>query len=1447
MGQMYKTISQAGAQVIFGGVGIALLTFACYKFDVGAATTALLYLIIVVLLSTTGSLAAAAIVSISAFLCLIYFFTIPRFSLAVKDSQDVVALLVFFLVSVFVITFLSHKVKKSRHDIETLNAVEKELLRQRLEQNELFDLAPIAIVLTQLNPPQIIRVNKEFSKLFGYTSEEAVGHSLRDLIAPGDLTAGYTSLAAALRSGQKIEGEVVRQRKDGSRVPTHYTAAPVLNEEEAAWAFLVYRDLTDSKRAEQSLLRSEKFLAEGQKLSHTGSFSWRPSTGEINWSDETFRIYDYSPEMKATLDLARTRIHPGDIALFEETVRVAHDEGNDIEFEHRLLMPSDEIKHVRVVARSVNDDSGKSFEFIGAVMDVTAAHVAQESLARAFREMQTLKEQFQLAIDTIPELVWSSLPDGHIEYLNQRWRDYTGLTLKQANGWNWQIAIHSEDVASLVDYWKSVLISGKNGETEARLRRFDGEYRWFLFRATPLYDEAGNLLKWYGSSTDIEDRKRAEALIAGERLLLEMIAKGGSLSLTLNALCRSVEQMTVGSMCSVLLLDSSGKYLRNVAAPSLPKAVADAIDGSGVELGIGPCPMAAYLNERVAVPDIAKEARWPAFRNLTSAHGLRACTSTPILSSTGSVIGTIALYSNEPGFVKPQQQLVLEQFRSLASIAIERKRGEEARRVSAEGFALAMQASGEGHWDWHVETDEYYASPKMLELYGFAPDTVFAGRADFLSKFPFHPEDRAKWEADIAAHFVGNTARLNWEIRMIPNGETRWISLSGICTRNNAGKPIRWTGAVTDVTERKIAENALRGSEERFALVVAGLTDGIWDWDISADYFYASPRLLEMSGLPAHTVFTSRKDWLRRFPWHPEDRPKWECAIAAHFASRDAQFKIEIRMIPGGVMRWIQMTGICLRDGLGAPIRWTGSIADVTERKLAETALQKSDERFALAVAGSSDGIWDWDLVTNEMFLSARAQFLYAMEVGITVRPRTEWRAMVKFHPDDSEAQLRSVEEYIAGISPNYEGEWRVRHANGNYRWLRIRGLCVRDASGRAVRMAGSVSDIDSRKCAEAALRQALRLEALGTLAGGIAHDFNNILAAILGYGEMAARDVPHGSRLRRDLDSILSAGERGRALVERILAFSRSGVGERTAVHVEATVREALDLLTANLPVGIQVEVHFRAGRAAVLGDQTQIHQVIMNLATNAIQAMTSGGTLRVSLDNIYFDGSLAVTTGLVAAGDWLALSVADSGTGIAPENIEQIFDPFFTTKEVGRGTGLGLSLVHGIVTELGGAVQVSSVIGKGTELTVYLPRVGDAVDGPLRPISAMMKGNRQRILIVDDEEPLVRLMIESLKELGYRPTGFTSSRLALEAFRQEPESFDAVITDESMPGMSGSTLIREVRNIRGAIPILLISGYLGRTVVIEGRQAGANEVLKKPLSTSELSASLARVLSKE
>ena len=781
------------------------------------------------------------------------------------------------------------------------------------------------------------------------------------------------------------------------------------------------------------------------------------------------------------------------------------------------------------------------------------------------------------------------------------------------------------------------------------------------------------------------------------------------------------------------------------------------------------------------------------------------------------------------------------------------KCAEKALRISEERYALAMEAAQDGHWDWIVGTGEYYVSPRDLQLYGLPADTNFASRADFLARLPLVPEDRDAWLRAVADLFAGTGSRLSMELRANVIGETRWIQFSGVCRRDASGKPVRWSGTSRDVTDRKRAEEALRLSEHRYALAMEATGDGHWDWNIPVDKMYVSPLLLDMCGLPAGITFAGRSEWVDRFPFYPGERPKYAQAVAEHFAGKTDRVDMEIRIVPRGETRWVHMTGRCSRDAPGTPIRWAGAMTDITARKRVDEELRARQEMLDLAQKAARAVAFEWWIGAGEgeNRWSSDLEAMYGIAPGSYDGTYESWKALV--YPEDwpkVRAAIRAAQE-----SGDVDAEYRVLHKGGTIRWLQAKGRMFFDPEGKPTRVVGFMLDVTDRHLAEEELlrmehqlRQAQRLEAMGTLAGGIAHDFNNLLGAILGYGEMALRDAPAGSRLRRDLDSIMIAGERGRALVDRILAFSRSGVGERVAVHVEDVVRETLGLFAARSPPGIAIEDQLRAGRATVMGDATQIHQVLMNLVTNAVQAMPSGGTLRVSLDRAKADLPRVATTGTFAAKDYLVLEVADTGSGIRPEIVERIFDPFFTTKEVGVGSGLGLSLVHGIVMGLGGAIDVATTVGKGSVFTVYLPRAGDVatnVGEPKRRAQpATRRGERQRVLVVDDEESLVRLATQTLTELGYTPVGFTTSTTAVEAFLADPQRFDAVITDESMPGTSGSELIRKVRAIRPEIPIVLVSGYLNAAVVQRAREAGADVVLKKPLAARDLATSLARVL---
>ncbi|HEY0337671.1 MAG TPA: ATP-binding protein [Burkholderiales bacterium] len=516
-----------------------------------------------------------------------------------------------------------------------------------------------------------------------------------------------------------------------------------------------------------------------------------------------------------------------------------------------------------------------------------------------------------------------------------------------------------------------------------------------------------------------------------------------------------------------------------------------------------------------------------------------------------------------------------------------------------------------------------------------------------------------------------------------------------------------------------------------------------------------------------------------------------------------------------------------------------------------EQALRESEERYALAMEGANEGHWDWDIASDRLFMSPKMKALVGLEVDAQVTTRAELLARKNVHPDDLPRLHAAVNDHIDGVSQLFELEYRVRDPGGEWHWLLTRGRALRDASGKAYRFVGSAIDVTARKQAEdeterleAQLRQSQKMEAMGTLAGGIAHDFNNILGAILGYGELAQKQAAQGTAIRRYVDNVMHAAGRAKLLVERILGFSRSGLSERAPVNIQSIVDETLELLVASLPPRIRLERKLDCGNAAVLGDPTQLQQVAMNLFTNALQAMEHGGTLRVVLDCVDVAERRPLTQGLLVPGPYVRLVVSDTGTGIEPATLERMFDPFFTTKGVGQGTGLGLSVVHGIVADLGGAIEVLSQIGQGTTFAIWLPVSALRAKPPGDIVRDLPRGQGEGVMIVDDEGALIALAEEMVAELGYEPTGFQSSTAALQAFRADPRRYDVVVTDETMPDLAGTDLAREISRLCPDTPILLMSGYTGKKLADRARAAGVTEVLRKPLVSRDIAEALARVL---
>jgi nitrogen-specific signal transduction histidine kinase/CheY-like chemotaxis protein len=401
------------------------------------------------------------------------------------------------------------------------------------------------------------------------------------------------------------------------------------------------------------------------------------------------------------------------------------------------------------------------------------------------------------------------------------------------------------------------------------------------------------------------------------------------------------------------------------------------------------------------------------------------------------------------------------------------------------------------------------------------------------------------------------------------------------------------------------------------------------------------------------------------------------------------------------------------------------------------------------------------------------------------------------------------------------------------------------------VRAIGFLKDVTERRRAETErarldtqLREAQKMEALGTMAGGIAHDFNNILGAILGHGELAEAETPAESRQRQQLRAIMDAGRRGKALVQQILTFARRGASEKHAVELWPVVREVRDLLAASTPANVTVRLDVDDPDTAVLADPTQMHQVLMNLCSNAIQAMTEGGQLTIGLTVETVQRARVLSQGQLEPGRYAVVSVRDTGPGIAPEVAARMFEPFYTTKGPGQGTGLGLALVQAIVADHGGAIEVETQLGEGTLLEVYLPAAPNHVVEAHRREVQTPRGSGQIVLLVDDDRAMLAMAEDMLAQLGYEPVGYDSSVSALEAFRAGPERFDAVLTDELMPELTGTQLALRVKALRPELPVVIASGYGGPELRKRARDAGVAQVVDKPYESYTIAQALAAAL---
>jgi two-component system cell cycle sensor histidine kinase/response regulator CckA len=821
----------------------------------------------------------------------------------------------------------------------------------------------------------------------------------------------------------------------------------------------------------------------------------------------------------------------------------------------------------------------------------------------------------------------------------------------------------------------------------------------------------------------------------------------------------------------------------------------------------------------------------------------------------------------------------------------DRKMREAELRESSERLRLAVQASNVGIWDWDLRAGSIVFSREWKLQLGFEEHEIGNDIAEWRDRL--HPDDlpptlaRLEW---YLAHPVG-IHEVEFRMRH-KDGSWRWMYSRGELYRDATGKPARMIGCHVDVTERTQSEHHIRQLNRTYAVLsdinqlivrerdAAALFEGacriavdeggfLLAWiglreDVSrrlvlVAHAGAGPEtldivrmFLEAQGSPngcAHTfeAFTTGQPSIcndigsdpRASHWAQHAVARGYRAMASLPLSRGSE-TIGTFNLYAPDPDFFDESEVGLLSQLAADISFGLEAQRQDERRgAAERALRASEERFRELAETIQEVFWITD--------ARKAQLLYVSPAYETVWGRT--RASVyaapsswadAIHPDDRERVVGSaLTDQLRG---EYDEEYRILRPDGAVRWIRERAFPVRHSEGHVERIVGVARDVTDRKAAEEQAREAQKMESVGRLAAGLAHDFNNVLTVINGLAELARGELPQGSPLREHLDGIQAAGGRAAQLTRQLLAFSRKQVLHPTIVSLNALAREAESLLQRVMGDDVRVEVALANDLSPVRVDAGQLHQVILNLAMNGRDAMPKGGTLRIET-RLHAVGEHHRSPHRLPPGRYAVLAMSDTGVGIDPETQQRLFEPFFTTKDPGKGTGLGLATVHGIVKQSGGEICVTSDVGRGTTFTIFLPMTEEPEQPAAEQMPATSRG-AECILVVDDDAGVRTLTKRLLERAGYSVRTAADGPDALRVLEAHGLGIDLVLTDVVMPAMSGRELAEEVWTRFPDMRVLFMSGYTEDAIERHGVLDRGTHLLGKPYSAAELTAKVRTVL---
>ena len=1064
-----------------------------------------------------------------------------------------------------------------------------------------------------------------------------------------------------------------------------------------------------------------------------------------------------------------------------------------------------------------------------------------QALAQTQEALRITEERLELALSGAEVGLWDyNLKTGEAFISPQR-AAMIGYSVDELEPHftSWGKLVHPEDIGRVTDAFNAH-VQGHTPlyQCEHRLRTKSGEYLWILARAKVVeWDEDGSPLRIVGTSLDISDRKRADEALQEAHDELERRVEERTAELA-NSNQRLEQEIGERKKIEEALRESEEKF-RSVVQTTLEGVcvVQDAIFkfvNRSIAMFMG-CTEDEMISRPFTdfVHTDDSEAVYQRYSEQLAGQKQRLRFNFRVVDNAGNVKwlnGSTALISWEG---KPAV--------SLFAIDISRrKRVEEALKESEKRYRELVETANDIIYLTDAHGHFLVFNAVGLKITGYSQEEIV--HKHYLDLI--HPDYKEQVAKFYGVQFVKRIPDTYYEVPIITHeGKTVWIG-QNVQLVMEGDAVVGFQAICRDVTDRKRAEEELRESEERLELALRGADLGSWDWNLKTGCAVWDERASWMLGYLPGEVQTNLRTWKSLV--HPEDWPRVSAVLNGHLEGRVSFIELEYRLrCKSGEWKWILSRGkIVACDTDGTPLRITGTSLDISERKQMEQALRESEERYRAIFNNVAIGINLTDRDARLLQVNSRS----ASMLGYT---QEELKALTAFditHPEDLELSMANFSSLVEGKVDSYSMQKRYVRKDGEVIWADVHVSAIHNQRGEFVANLGVIVDITDRKRAEqetermrAQLLQAQKMEAIGTLTGGIAHEFNNLLTIVSGYAELLLAEKNESDPEHSDLQRIVHASQRGAELVRSLLAFSRKSEMNFAPVNLNREVEHVKKLLDRTLPKMIEIELNLCEGLKTVEADSGQIRQLLMNLALNARDAMPEGGKLSIGTNNLG-EGHLTAPAGAMP-GDYVQLTVSDTGIGMDGETLDRIFEPFYTTQGLAYKTGLGLAVVHGIIEQHGGYVKCDSKPEQGTTFQIYLPaaqpRKADAVSLKAQPL-----GGTETVLIVDDEEYVRDLASRFLERAGYRVITAEDALMALGSYNKKRSDISLVILDLIMPKMGGKQCLEELLKIDPRLKVLIASGYSDTYNREELVRAGARGFVEKPFRMTELLQALRDVL---